>query len=368
MMKANLQATHDLDPSEERTIKLLVWDLDHTIWRGTLLEGDDVALRSGVREALAGLDERGILCSIASKNDQESALKKLADFNIAEFFLFPRINWNSKSFNINVIAKDLNIGLDAVAFIDDEEFEREEVRQGCPQVTILAASALENLLERKEFTPTFTTQDSARRRRMYLAEIDRRRAETEFVGPSESFLASLEMKLVLSPAQEDDLQRAEELTRRTNQLNTTGYTYSYDELNELRSSSNHLLLVASLDDRFGTYGKVGLTLVERSAEFVTIKLLLVSCRVMSRGIGTVMLNCLAFMSQKLGIPLRGEFRPTGRNRPMLIAYKFTGFREVERSDDKIVLELEAGYIPVIPAWIDVRDITSWSRCEVERAV
>ena len=98
--------------------------------------------------------------------------------------------------------------------------------------------------------PRFITEDSKVRRLMYLSDIERNKQETEFVGPTEEFLASLGMELTISEAQEDDLQRAEELTVRTHQLNTTGYTYSYDELNFFRCSKEHLLLVASLIDRY----------------------------------------------------------------------------------------------------------------------
>ena len=87
--------------------------------------------------------------------------------------------------------------------------------------------------------------------------------EREFVGTNEEFLATLGMIFTIAPAGEEDLQRAEELTVRTNQLNSTGYTYSYEELDALRESPDHLLLVATLADRFGSYGKIGLALVEK---------------------------------------------------------------------------------------------------------
>ena len=98
---------------------------------------------------------------------------------------------------------------------------------------------------------------------MYRDQIARNQAEANFVGPNEEFLASLDMTFTIAPAAREDLQRAEELTVRTNQLNSTGRTYSYEELDALRESPEHLLLVASLQDRFGSYGKIGLALIEK---------------------------------------------------------------------------------------------------------
>src|ERR1700722_8087708 len=104
----------------------------------------------------------------------------------------------------------------------------------------------------------------------------------------EDFLASLSMKLNIALATEEDLLRATELTIRTNQLNTTGITYDYHELDRFRQSDRHRLYVCELTDRFGSYGKIGLALLEEKEESICIKLFLLSCRVMSRGIGDAM--------------------------------------------------------------------------------
>ncbi|MFW6012385.1 MAG: hypothetical protein ACOC92_01605, partial [bacterium] len=161
----------------------------------------------------------------------------------------------------------------------------------------------------------------------------------------------------------------EELTVRTNQLNATGYTYSYEELDRFRRSPDHLLLVASLEDRFGTYGKVGLALIDRKAEEALdgidgegeadegevwfLKLLLMSCRVMSRGAGSILLAHVLQRARDEGARLLAEFRPTDRNRQMLVTYKFAGFREVERQDGSILFEHPLEHIPPIPAFVRI---------------
>ena len=337
-----------------KPVKCVVWDLDHTVWDGILLEDGDVPLRPGVLHAIRTLDQRGILQSVASRNDADAALARLRALGLDEYFLYPQINWNAKGQNVAQIAKALNIGLDTFLFIDDQPFEREEVQHACPDVRVLDAAELEGLLERPELIPEFITDDSRNRRRLYMADIRRSQAEESFAGPSEDFLRSLQMRFTLAPCSEADLQRAEELTQRTNQLNTTGYTYDYAELNAFRHSPHHLLLVAGLEDRFGTYGKIGLALVEKtSAQAWTLKLLLMSCRVMSRGVGTIMMSHVMQQAKDAGARLRAEFKPNGRNRMMEVTYRFGGFREVERHGDLVVFEHPLDAIQPFPDYVRV---------------
>jgi FkbH-like protein len=343
-----------METQEKQSIKCVVWDLDDTVWDGILLEDTEVRLRPDVVEIIKTLDERGILHSIASRNDHEVAMARLREHGLDEYFLYPQINWNSKASSVAQIAKDINIGLDAIAFVDDQPFEREEVAFSHGKVLCLDSRQLDGLLDRPELNPRFITEDSKVRRRMYLADIRRNREEAEFVGPKEEFLATLNMMFTIAPAREADLQRAEELTMRTHQLNTTGYTYSYEELDELSRSSDHKLLVASLTDRHGTYGKIGLTLIECGREFWTVKLLLMSCRVMSKGVGSIMLNHIMMLAREAGVRLRAEFVSNGRNRQMLITYKFSGFKEIGREGETALLENDLSLIQPFPNYVDVR--------------
>ncbi|HEV7515213.1 MAG TPA: HAD-IIIC family phosphatase [Thermoanaerobaculia bacterium] len=341
-------------PRKPGSVKCLVWDLDNTVWDGILLEDPEVRLRPGVPEALAGLDGRGILHSIASRNDHDLAMAKLKELGLDEYFLYPKVNWGTKSASIAAIAKDLNLAIDALAFVDDQPFEREEVQFTYPQVLCFDALDLPHLLDRPELTPRFVTEDSRLRRRMYQADIARNRAEEAFGGASEEFLATLGMTFTIAPCREEDLKRAEELTVRTHQLNTTGYTYSYEELDALRQSDRHLLLVCSLTDKYGSYGKIGLTLVEQDPEAWTVKLLLMSCRVMSKGVGTILINHLLALAKGAGARLRAEFVSNDRNRAMLVTYKFAGFREVERRGEVAVLENDLTRIQPPPPYVDLR--------------
>jgi FkbH-like protein len=339
--------------AEKQSIKCVVWDLDNTIWDGILLEDQNVTLRPGVVEIIQDLDHRGILLSIASKNDYDTAMQKLQTFGLQEYFLYPEINWNPKSASIQAIAKSLNIGLDTFAFVDDQPFEREEVAYELPQVLCIDAHQLHEIPNLPSMMPRFLTNESRLRRQMYRGDIARKQVEEEFTGANEEFLATLNMVFTIKPASEADLQRAEELTVRTHQLNTTGYTYSYDELNAFRQSDNHLLLVASLDDKYGTYGTIGLALVEKGPIFWSVKLLLMSCRVMSRGVGTIMMSYIMNQVKAAGACLRAEFIPNGRNRMMYVTYKFGGFNEIAQKDDLVILENDLSHIQPMPDYVQI---------------
>lgn len=343
-----------IESPPRRAVKCVVWDLDNTVWRGILAEDAAVELRAGVADAIRTLDGRGILHSVASRNDAAQALAKLEGFGLREFFLHPQINWNSKASSLAAIAGALGLALDSFAFIDDDPFERAEINFSHPEVLCLDAADVGRLTELPALSPATVTADARMRRRLYLDGIARERAEAEFVGPREEFLATLGMVFSIAPVGAGDLERAQELTVRTHQLNTTGETYSREELDALRRSDDHLLLIASLRDRFGSYGRVGLAVVERGGRVWTLKLLLMSCRVASRGVGAVLLDHIVEQARQSNVTLRAVFVPNGRNRMMYVTYKFAGFRECGREGGRLILEFDPTTRRQPPGHVEVR--------------
>lgn len=334
-------------------VKCVVWDLDNTVWDGILLEDGEVEVRPLVRDTIVALDERGILHSVASRNDPDTALRQLERCGLAEYFLHPQISWGPKSAALPRIAAALNIGLDALAFVDDQPFELDEVAFAHPQVTCVDAAEVATLPDRPEFTPRFVTPESRQRRWMYRSGIERSAAEDDFTGTASEFLATLGMVFTIRVAREEDLRRAEELTVRTHQLNSTGVTYSHAELAELSRSTDHLLLVAELEDRYGSYGTIGLALVRTGSPTWLLKLLLMSCRVMSRGVGTVLLNHVVRRAADAGAALHAEFVPSDRNRVMYVTYRFAGFEEVGSRDGVQLLAASPGAIQEDPSHLRV---------------
>lgn len=333
-------------------IKCVIWDLDNTVWNGILLE-ENVALKDGILEIIKELDERGILQSVASKNNYDDAAEKLKEFGLEQYFLYPQINWNMKSNSVKTIQKKLNIGIDTIAFVDDQIFEREEVKSELPEVTVIDSSDYKKILDMDIMNPKFITADSRRRRLMYLENEQRIEEEENFQGPKNEFLQQLNMRLTIKKAENDDLERAEELTRRTHQLNSTGIQYGFEELSSIMKDPKYELWVCELIDKFGSYGKIGLTLIEKSEECWTIKLLIMSCRTVSRGIGTVVLRAAinaAIADRKC---LRAEYKKTNRNRQMYVVYKFARFEEVSRKGDIITLQCRDTELEEYPDYITV---------------
>lgn len=340
---------------EKKEIKCVVWDLDCTLWDGILIESDNVKLKPGIVDVIKTLDSRGILHSIASKNNYEDAMEKVKQFGLEEYFLYPEINWNAKSVGLANIQKNINVGMDTLLFIDDQPFEREEVNATHPDITCIDASEYLSLPDLQRCNPRFITEDSKRRRAMYLDDIKRKQEEDTFQGTPEAFLSSLDMKFVIQEAKEEDLKRAEELTVRTNQLNATGKTYDYDELNAFRISPKHKLLVCELTDKYGSYGKIGLALIEMNEDHWHLRLMLMSCRVISRSVGSVLMSYIMMEAKKAGKTLRADFKTTKRNRQMYISYKFSNFKEISSDEEgNIVFENDLSIIQPFPHYIDIR--------------
>ena len=167
-------AIADIDQETEQAVKCLVWDLDNTLWDGVLLEDPQVSLRPEVADIVRTLDERGILHSIASRNDHGLAMEKLRQFELADYFLCPQINWNPKSASVEGIAKNLCLALDTFAFVDDQPFERAEVSFAHPKVLCIDAAELSGIPALKRMHPRFITEESKSRRLLYMSDGKRR--------------------------------------------------------------------------------------------------------------------------------------------------------------------------------------------------
>lgn len=306
-------------------VKCLVWDLDNTLWQGTLLEDETVVLSDAIREVIVGLDSRGVLQSVSSRNDHALAWARLEALGVADYFVVPQIGWGRKSDAVRRIAEQLNFAPGTVAFIDDQPAERAEVAHHLPDVRCYPAADATTLLALPEFSPRSVTVDARRRRKMYQAGFRRTDEQTRFTGSDEDFLRSLEMVLRIGRATEDELSRVEELTLRTSQLNATGVHYPHQALRALLARPGHEVLVTTLTDRFGPHGAVGVLLLEKHPGAWHLKLLATSCRVVAFGTGTMILNWLTDQAARAGVHLLADFRPTDRNRMMEIAYRFAGF-------------------------------------------
>ncbi|MGA1978279.1 MAG: HAD-IIIC family phosphatase [Bacteroidales bacterium] len=268
---------------KSQKIKCIVWDLDNTIWDGVLIEVgyNKLKLKPNIKEILIQLENKGVLHSIASKNSFELVMEALHFFDIDHFFLFPQISWIPKSLAIKEIANDIDIGLEAILFIDDSIFEREEVQTALPQVTVMDALKYNDLLKMEAFQVPVTAE-SINRKQMYLVEAKRKENLEQYDGEYLDFLKSCDIELELLPLIPEHFDRVYELTQRTNQMNFSGNRYQKEDIELISNNDNLDIYVLRCSDKYGEYGIIGLAIINK-AENRLIDLMF-SCRIQSKRI------------------------------------------------------------------------------------
>jgi FkbH-like protein len=339
------------------SIKCLVWDLDRTLWSGTLIEGDACRLRPGIRQILNELDRRGILLSIASANDEDLALARLDRSGIRDLFLHPQINWSNKVNSIRTIAERLNITLATIGFVDDEPYEREQVRHLLPEVRTYDAREYRSLLDRPEFMMRFRTRESRMRRQMYLQEKARAETTGQASRTHRSFLHSCRTEMTLRAATGADLPRILELMHRTHQLNATGIIYTEDEIASFVHDRGHRVFVAELKDRFVDYGRIGVATCRCGPRAWTLLSFFLSCRVMGRGVGNVFLNWIQVQAHRSGAQrLEARYIKRERNRRMAMLFGLAGFEPLKTDADGATLLVKKPVAVLTrPAWLSIRE-------------
>lgn len=309
-------------------VKCLVWDLDNTLWNGVLLEVQDVQLRPGVLEVLKTLDERGIVHSIASKNTHEHAWSKLDELGVAEYFIRPHINWMPKSQNIGQIAGEINIGIDTLAFVDDNPFELDEVRQAHPDVIGIHVDDLAKIPHMPRFAGS--SSSDAKNRRTYYQDAEKREAAQQELGQDYfAFLKQSEIRLTIVPYDASRLERVAELVQRTNQLNHSGQKYRREELLEIIADDELQEYVLICEDRYGSYGTVGFGIVQFDGRELLVRDFMLSCRVQGKFIEQAFFAHLVNSHSGERIErIWVNYRPTDRNGPAWNVLSSMGFESL----------------------------------------
>ena len=311
-------------------VKCLVIDLDNTLWEGILIEDgkENLSVNSEFVEILKKLDERGILLSIASKNNADEVVAFLKELGIEELFIFPKINWEPKSNNIAEIAEDINIGTDTIAFIDDNQFELEEVRHSFPEIKLINALDFRLLIQDSAFMPEKITKDAKNRRAFYSQQMLRKTAEKQHKGMFRTFLKDCNIKAAILPAEEKDIDRISELILRTNQMNFSTNRHSPAQVRQMFHSPDFLIKVIDAEDKFGSYGTTGVLIINVSKHGVwDIHDLMFSCRIQGKGVDEAVITQLLITARERGIEkLFGNFKKTQKNRQFLNTYSRLGFK------------------------------------------
>jgi FkbH-like protein len=293
--------------------KCVVWDLDNTLWRGVLVEEgiEGVVLNDEAVALVHEFDRRGIINSIASKNDTELALRALEQFGLRELFVFPKISWGPKSQAIREIIADMDVGADTFAFIDDQPFERGEVAELLPEVAVFADTEMPTLLEHPRFDVPVTAE-SGKRRSMYQTEEKRSAARQDSALDYADFLRSCDIALTVGRLGPHNLLRMYELSQRTNQLNFSGLRYSQAELETLMAARPGDAFVLSCADRFGDYGAIGFCVLAEDRP--QVESFFMSCRVQRKRVENAFFRRLAAELAARGAGrLEVRYKPTAKN-------------------------------------------------------
>ena len=303
-------------------------------------------MRTLVRETMLELDSKGILQSIASKNDHDHAWRALELLGISSLFLYPRINWQPKSANIGAIVKDLNIGADSCAFVDDSGFERAEVASGVAGIRVYPETDIPDLIKRPEFDVP-VTEESRRRREFYVAESARKQSAEGSSANYEEFLRSCQIEAtIFQPSEPSHVERSLELLQRTNQLNLSTRRYSRTELDELLGDPDSVGICTQAMDRFGEYGIVGFASLKRSNSRLDLVDFVMSCRVAEKKLENAWFKWLSSAALSAGYDkVYARYVKTARNHVLLKAFTEAGFTEIEAEPTATVLALDCHVAP-----------------------
>ena len=325
------------EKDKTKAVKIVVWDLDNTMWKGILVEDgpNGIQLMPGIAEIIKQLDARGIVNSVASKNDHDHAMEQLKRFGLSEYFVFSRISWGPKGDALKQIVKDFNVGADSVVFLDDQSFERDQVRKIEPKIRTFDASEYRNILDWPGFNPP-QSAESAGRREFYKMQKVRDEALESFSGEYFDFLRECRIKLSVLRAASAWADRLHELVQRTNQLNFSGRRYAREEITSLLNDPQFDHFALSCADRYGEYGVIGFAVVDKRGAVPVLRDLMLSCRVQSKRVEHAFFSYLMKLYRTAGCAaLEAVYRKTERNQPAGKVFGEVGFAETGRSDDVI---------------------------------
>lgn len=324
-------------------VKVVVWDLDGTVWPGIALEAPTPP-RPEVLSTLDTLAARGILVSVASRNPASVGALVEADPALAGRFVSPQYGWGRKADALRRIADDLEVQLGAVAFVDDDPFERADVERSLPEVVVLAPEEVPDALDWPEFDPGPVTAAARSRVDSYRQRSARRAARASFAGGDDDFLRWCAIRAMVRPAGPDDSDRLAELARRTTQFNSTGAAYA----------AGGPAAVLELTDRFGADGVVGW---RPSGPVHRGRSTWSRCPAgPAAGALPVLLTGVARLARSRGASqLTVPCRLTERNVPVRLGLRQAGFTAAGRDGDVATFALDLADEPSYPDWITVDD-------------
>jgi FkbH-like protein len=353
------EAAHLIESLRRPPKKVLVLDLDNTLWGGVVaedgLEGIELGDTSPRGEAfkafqkyVISLKQRGVLLAVCSKNDYPKAaevFEKHPEMTLRmEDIVSFKANWEPKSDNIRQMAAELNLGLDSFVFVDDNPAEIEIVRQFVPEVTTLllgpdASSHVAQLQDCRLFEPRNITAEDAERTNQYRSEVQRKALQSS-VTDMGSYWESLAMEAAINEFTAADVPRLAQLINKSNQFNLTTRRRTEADIHALMSNPEYVGFSVRLKDRFGDHGLISIVIGHKRDDTMEIDTWLMSCRVLKRQVEEEVLNELARLAASRGCArLQGVYLPTARNEMVRDFYTRMGFTLTAEKENRREFEL-----------------------------
>lgn len=329
--------------------KCLVLDLDNTLWGGVLgEEGIDGIQVSGdypgkafhyFQEALLELSKNGVILTICSKNNEQDVLEAWEKNPYLvlkkEHFATYRINWSDKATNIKEIAEELNLGLDSFVFVDDNPTERELIKQMLPMVEVpefpthpYELPVFFQKLVADYFRVYSVTDEDKKKTQQYKANASRAKEQRNFSDFTE-FLRSLNIQMTIESANEFNIPRIAQMTQKTNQFNLTTHRYTDADIRQFLQNGWKIWCL-SVADKFGDNGITGCIMINDSE----IDTLLLSCRILGKGIENAFLKSILMMLKSTGTnKVNATFIPTLKNKQVADFYDKNGFEKISEKPD-----------------------------------
>lgn len=329
-----------------KTKKALIFDCDNTLWKGVLGEDgfDKIKIYKEIQHLALQLAKKGVIVGLCSKNnpqDVDEVLEKHSDMILRdEHIVIKKVNWDDKASNLKAIAKELNIGLDSLVFVDDSNFEVNLIRDELPMIEVfqVPTKEYEYAMMTRQITNLFynpkETKEDLEKVQMYKAQIKRVEVE-QSIGDIEEYLRSLELCITLYTDDINEIARISQMTHKTNQFNLTTKRYTETDIENFIKDKNKTVLAIGVSDKFGDNGIVGLAILEYQKDLAFIDTLLMSCRVLGRNIEYKFMDIIVDILESKGVAkIKSNYLKTLKNEQVADLYDKYGFEIVEKNDDK----------------------------------
>ena len=341
--------------------KCLVLDLDNTLWGGILGEDGVAGIKIGGeypgkafewwQQALKRLKDSGVMLAVCSKNNEADVLEawERNPFMVLrkDDFVAWRINWQDKATNVRELASELNIGLDSMVFVDDNPAERELIRQMLPMVAVpefpekpYQLMSFFETLTREYFRVYAINREDKTKTEQYKANALRTAEQAKFAD-FDDYLRSLEIKIDVMPLDDFNRPRLAQMTQKTNQFNLTTHRYSEDDIQHM-ANDRCLVYALSVSDRFGDNGITGeIILRPKGNDTMIIDTLLLSCRILGKGIEFAFLDTILNLTASKGVKtVEASYIKSAKNAQVADFYDRAGFTMTHATETEKHYRLE----------------------------